>query len=144
MNSSEPGTKHQGYPLVDSRGVLLGVLTRRDILDPSHSPHDQLMQLVRRPPVLVYDDSTLRDAADHMCNHNIGRLPVVERGRLGKVVGMVTRSDLLFAHRRRLEEQQHQRRHVRLWPRRRRRIEPTPANDGNQIEEPVGVTGREE
>ena len=55
-------------------------------------------------PVVVYADSTLRDAADHMVNHDIGRLPVIERGKPGKVVGFITRSDLLSAHRRRLGE----------------------------------------
>ena len=53
-------------------------------------------------PRVVYDDSTLRDAADHMVNHDIGRLPVVKRGEPGRVVGMLTRSDILGAHRKRL------------------------------------------
>jgi predicted transcriptional regulator len=97
--------------------MLIGVLTRRDLLDPTRAPDQRLGELIRRPPVLVYDDSTLRDAADHMANHDIGRLPVVERGKLGKVVGIITRSDLLFAHRRRLEEHSQAKRSVRLWRR---------------------------
>ena len=60
--------------------------------------------LLRRRPSIVYDDCTLRDAADHMVNHDIGRLPVVKRERPGEVVGMITRSDLLGAHRKRLTE----------------------------------------
>src|SRR5205823_962270 len=30
-----PGTRHQGFPLMDSNGHLAGVLTRRDLLDPA-------------------------------------------------------------------------------------------------------------
>ena len=38
-----------------------------------------------------------------MVNHDIGRLPVLDRATR-RVVGMITRSDLLKAHRRRLRE----------------------------------------
>ena len=34
---------------------------------------------VRRPPVVVYEDSSLRDAADQMVIERVGRLPVVRR-----------------------------------------------------------------
>jgi hypothetical protein len=37
-----------------------------------------------------------------MVNHDIGRLPVVTRNAPGRVVGMITRSDVLGAHRKRL------------------------------------------
>jgi CBS domain-containing protein len=101
--SGAAGTTHQGFPLLDENGVLVGVLTRRDLLAPEVSAHLHLKDLIKRPPKIVYADSTLRDAADHMVNHDIGRLPVVNR-ETRKVVGMITRSDVLSAHRRRLRE----------------------------------------
>ena len=100
-----PEAAHQGYPVVNDDGVLLGVLTRRNLLDPSCPADVQLQTLIHRPPVVVYADCSLRDAADHMVNHDIGRLPVIERGKLGKPIGMITRSDLLAANRRRLAEE---------------------------------------
>jgi predicted transcriptional regulator len=39
-----------------------------------------------------------------MVREGVGRLPVVSRGEPRKVVGMLTRSDLLTAHKSRLEE----------------------------------------
>ena len=42
--------------------------------------------------------------ADHMVREDIGRLPVVSREDPRKVVGMITRSDLLRAHEKRLAE----------------------------------------
>ncbi len=101
--ADDEGSRHQGYPVVDSAGHLVGVLTRRNILDAMVSGEKLMGELVHRPPVIVYPDATLRDAADHMANHDIGRLPVIDR-QTRKVVGMVTRSDLLAAHRRRLKE----------------------------------------
>lgn len=101
--SHVPGTSHQGFSIMEN-GQLLGVLTRRVLLDPNQSHETTLKTLIARPPIIVYDDNTLRDAADHMVNHDVGRLPVVNR-QTRKVVAMVTRSDLLGAHRKRLHEE---------------------------------------
>src|SRR5206468_12870144 len=115
--SRSPESAHQGYPVVDENGQLLGVLTRRVLLDSATPPSDRLATLLRRPPVIAYDDNTLRDAADHMVNHDIGRLPVIERAT-GNLIAMVTRSDILSAHRRRLREHRDAAATI-TWPRRR-------------------------
>jgi H+/Cl- antiporter ClcA len=103
IETGEPGTSHQGFPVLDEGGVLIGVLTRRNLLDPKTGGETRIRDLIGRPPSYVYDDLTLRDAADHMVRHDVGRLPVVSR-EARRVVGIVTRSDLLRAHRRRLVE----------------------------------------
>jgi CBS domain-containing protein len=97
------GTTHQGFPILDEQSHLVGVLTRRDLLNPDHPGTKRVRELVHRPPKVVYTDATLRDAADHMVNHDIGRLPVLER-ETRRVVGILTRSDLLASHRTRLRE----------------------------------------
>lgn len=98
LASQASGATHQGFPVLDSAGLLAGVVTRRDLLDPEHDPEITVRDLVRRPPVVVYDDSTLRDAADQMVLEQVGRLPVVRRSAPRRVVGIVSRSDLLAAH----------------------------------------------
>jgi chloride channel protein, CIC family len=60
--------------------------------------------LLRRPPLVIYEENSLREAADLMVQEDIGRLPVVARAKPHSVVGIITRSDLLTAHRRRLHE----------------------------------------
>ena len=52
----------------------------------------------------MFEDNSLREAADHMVNEEVGRLPVVARDNPRKVIGWLTRSDLLTAHRQRLED----------------------------------------
>ena len=102
ISSRSPGSAHQGFPVIDAGGRLLGVLTRRNLLDPEAAGSRPLTELLTRPPAAVFEDSTLREAADHMVREDVGRLPVVARGAPETVVGFITRGDLLAAHRSRL------------------------------------------
>jgi H+/Cl- antiporter ClcA len=104
ITSNDPLWSHQGFPVVDANGFLTGVVTRRDIIHSEKDRASSIKDLLRRPPILVYDDLTLREAADHMVNHDVGRLPVVSRENPGKVIGIITRGDILKAQRRRIDE----------------------------------------
>lgn len=106
LDSDPQGSRHQGYPVIDEQGILLGVLTRRNLLGAEESGSTAIRVLIRRPPVYVYDTSTARDAADHMVRHDIGRLPVVDRKNPKHIVGIVTRSDILSVYERRLRDGQ--------------------------------------
>ena len=103
LASTAPGASHQGFPVLDEKGELCGVVTRRDLLD--HDRRDELTigSLVKRSVVVVYEDNTLREAADHMVRAGVGRLPVVSREAPRVVIGIVSRSDLLSAHEDRLD-----------------------------------------
>jgi chloride channel protein, CIC family len=97
-----PGSQHQGFPVVNPRGELVGVVTRRDLLDRDLEVIARVGELVSRAVVVIYADSSAREAADHMVHERVGRLPVVTRQEPRRVVGIVSRSDLLEAHERRL------------------------------------------
>jgi chloride channel protein, CIC family len=103
LGSHAPGSSHQGFPIVDERGLLVGVLTRRDLIGSAEDESVPLTAMVRRAPVVVFTDNSLRDAADQMVRGAVGRLPVVERSAPRRVVGMLSRSDLLSAHAGRLD-----------------------------------------
>jgi H+/Cl- antiporter ClcA/CBS domain-containing protein len=103
LASGAKGSSHQGFPVLDDKGELTGVLTRRDLLDSLHNENATIASLVKRGVVVVYDDNTLREAADHMVRAGVGRLPVVSREAPRNVIGIVSRSDLLSAHEDRLE-----------------------------------------
>ena len=89
---------HQGFPVLDAQGLLVGVVTRRDLVDNSRAGDELLGAAVTRQPAVVFEDNTLRDAADHMVLEQVGRLPVVSRDDPRRVVGIISRSDLLRAH----------------------------------------------
>ena len=124
LRSDASGNAHQGFPVVENGGRLIGVLTRRDLVvgnagaaDDAVARRLRVRDLLKRPPAVAFADSSLREAADHMVREDVGRLPVVERSDPRHVIGILTRSDLLAAHHRRLDEESTLERTLRARPR---------------------------
>ncbi len=103
LASHAEGTSHQGFPVVDKEGFLVGVVTRRDLLNGT-SADKRIRDVVKRPPAVVYDDTSLREVADFMVTEGVGRVPVVTRAAPRTAVGIVTRSDVLSVHGKRLDD----------------------------------------
>ncbi len=120
------GRKHQAYPVVDDKGNLLGVVTRSNLLEdwvaaglgpPDSAPPKTLIityDLLHRDPITAYPWESCRTAAERMAQQGVGRLPIVSPDDPRKVVGIVTRSDLLKARARILEEEAKRERFIRL------------------------------
>jgi CIC family chloride channel protein len=102
------GKGHQAYPVVDAGGKLLGVVTRRNLLEGWVSvslskPEDDgpgkdlilAFDLIHREPISILPWESCRTAAERMAEAGVGRLPVVSPDEPNKVIGMITRSDLL-------------------------------------------------
>ena len=117
MQAGGADVRHQGYPVVDEQQRLLGVLTRRDLWVTEIPDTAPIRGLLRREPIVVRQGHTLRDAADHMVEADVGRLIVVDDSDDRRVVGIVTRGDLLAAHASRLHEARQAVRHFGNSPR---------------------------
>jgi CIC family chloride channel protein len=104
LASGVEGTKHQGFPVVEEDGKLIGVVTLRDLLDVTVPLTKLVREVIHRAPIVTYEDNSLRDASDIMVIEGVGRLPVVSKENPEKVIAMITRSDLLSAHKKRLDE----------------------------------------
>ena len=96
--------KHQAFPVVDDAGLLVGMITRQELFADRVDPTRDVRGLLTRPAIVVFDDATLRDAADLMVQHGIGRLPVVTPTEPRRAIAIITRSDLLQAHAPRLDD----------------------------------------
>jgi len=93
--------------LVVEKGVLVGVISDRDVLRAvspflntlSEAPRDvkTLMrparEVMRADPVSVSPDTPIEEAADMLLKHTISCLPVTSGGR--EIEGIVTSKDLL-------------------------------------------------
>lgn len=101
-----------GVPVCDRAGHVVGVVSESDVLfkELGPEPHGRALfpQLERKskegartageamtsPAVVIDPKSAVWEAARKMLEHHVNRLPVVDDGRL---VGIVTRSDLVRA-----------------------------------------------
>ena len=109
-----------GVPVVDVEGTCIGVVSEADLLvkllsrpqsrrlsldwifGERHDPEEMrrhaattARQAMSAPAVTIGADRPLREAAALMVDRDVNRLPVVEGGRL---VGIVTRADLVQAY----------------------------------------------
>lgn len=114
MNSGRVRAQHQGYPVLDDAGRVRGVITRRDLLDPGRPGLTRIGEMLKRGPIVVFEDHNLRDATDLMVTENVGRLIVVERNNPTHMVGVLTRSDVMAANSRRIHEMRDVTRHIRI------------------------------
>ncbi|BAS25898.1 chloride channel protein [Limnochorda pilosa] len=96
--------RHNGFPVVDRGGRLVGVVTLQDVRD---TPLDgrldrQVREIMTPDPVVAYPDDDLHAILDVLERRDVGRLPVVSRADGGRVLGVITRSDVLRAYNRAL------------------------------------------
>jgi len=97
--------KHRGFPVLDANEKLLGILTISDVMEMSISEPDATLtarDLIRLDPIVARPEETCREAAERMAESGIGRLPVLSSGKL---IGIITRSDLLKPRLLRFEEE---------------------------------------
>jgi CBS domain-containing protein len=120
------------YPVLNSDGQMIGVVTRKDLqkLVQQHTTDGnyQLAELVHHNPVVAYPDEPLRVVVYRMAQTGFTRFPVVERDNPQKLVGMISLNDLLKARTRNLEEERRRERVLRLhllFPMRTRKQEET-------------------
>jgi CBS domain-containing protein len=109
--------KHRGYRVVDADGHLIGMLTASDALERAPTSRHIADLLPSRPLIVAGADESCRLIAERMAQEGIGRMPVVDARDPRRIVGIITRSDLLkarllHAH----EENQRQTRRSTLKP----------------------------
>jgi len=83
-----------GAPVIDEQGRMIGLLTKSHlyrVLAGNGDPNTTVGQIMNTSVITGCPDEKVRD----LIKRRVGRLPVVDQG---KVVGMITRSDLAYAY----------------------------------------------
>ena len=101
-------SRRQGTLIVDDQNRLVGIITRGDIVRALRQKEKEDMTVAEAGStdlVIAFPDEPLHAALTKMLDHDIGRLPVVERNRPGRVVGYLGRGAILSARMRTHEEE---------------------------------------
>lgn len=103
--SGNDGSLHHGYPVIDKNGHLIGVLTRKDLEDENKDVNKKIKELIKNPMIAIYEDNTVREAADMMALYKVSRLPVISREDHYKLLGLISRDDILKTRRKHIEQE---------------------------------------
>jgi CBS domain-containing protein len=85
-----------GIPVVEDDGVLVGILSEQDVLRLFHTFEDEkdrtVSDFMTQPAIHFEEDELLLDVCYCLRDNSIRRVPVTSKG---KVVGVISRSDIL-------------------------------------------------
>ena len=90
---------HTGYPVVE-KGQLVGIVTIRDLQKLPHSVRNKVKigEIASKDIIVAYPDETVHAVLDKMHEKGIGRLPVVDRNNPKRLLGIISKHDIIRAH----------------------------------------------
>ncbi len=88
---------HISYPMIDEKGEPVGWVTLEEASNVPKSKRDETLvsEVARRNLVSVYKDETALDAFKRMSENETGRVVVFDRTNPKKLLGIVTKTDLM-------------------------------------------------
>ncbi|MFB4162765.1 CBS domain-containing protein [Alteribacillus sp. JSM 102045] len=85
---------HNGFPVVNKDGALIGIISRRDVDKANQHGfgHAPVKGYMSTNPVTITKQTSFEHIQQLMIQYNIGRLPVIEND---KIIGIVSRTDVI-------------------------------------------------
>ena len=90
LEREDKGYSFSGFPVLDDDGKLVGIVTSKDIRF-SRSKRAKVTDVMSTSIITAKPDTNLRQAYDLMQQHKIGKLPLLEKGKL---VGLYSYADV--------------------------------------------------
>ncbi len=90
---------HTGYPVL-KQGELIGMVTISDVhkLPRKARSRVKVGEIAPIELTVAYPDETVHSTLDKMYEKDIGRLPVVDRDNPKRILGIISKHDILQAH----------------------------------------------
>ena len=99
-------SRHVGFPVLDSKGKLSGIVTLSDLRSKvkSGEADKKIGDIATKNLEVAYPDETLDAVLKRFASKQIGRLPVVDREDKTKLLGLITRSDIVNSYNKKVVE----------------------------------------
>ncbi len=99
-------SRHMGFPVLDSKGKLSGIVTLSDLRSKVKSGEvdKKIGDIATKNLEVAYRDETLDAVLKRFASKQIGRLPVVDREDKTKLLGLITRSDIVNSYNKKVVE----------------------------------------
>ena len=90
---------HLGYPVLDNL-ELVGMVTFEDAEKVPTDERNSVIvgDIMTRSLIVTYEDENLEEALRKLLDNNIGRLPVVDRDDPARLLGLLTKYDIIRVH----------------------------------------------
>ena len=97
---------HMGYPVLNERKELVGIVTFDDVskVPASRRKETLVKDIAHKRLITAYPNESAMVVYEKMSEHKIGRILVVDRRNPKKLLGIITKTDIM---------------HVLRWPMRR-------------------------
>jgi H+/Cl- antiporter ClcA/CBS domain-containing protein len=108
INAQDPRlTRHQALVIIDAEERLRGIVTRGDLMKALRAGQTGITALEAGSdePIVAYSHESVRQGLVRMLNHDIGRLPVVQVDDPTRVVGYLSRSNVMAGYMPRLQDE---------------------------------------
>ena len=88
---------HMGYPVLNEKEELIGVVTFEDIMNVSKEMRNKISvgEIAKKKLITAYPNDSVLEAFEKMNKHEIGRILIVDRHNPKKLLGVITRSDIM-------------------------------------------------
>ncbi len=92
-------TGHVGFPVIEDN-KLIGFITIEDLrkVKPEELNKVKIKDLASKKLIVAYPDESLSSVLTKMYKYNVGRLPVVDRKDKSKLLGIISKTDILIAY----------------------------------------------
>ena len=105
---SDPSFRHRGFPVLSREGYLVGMVTHKDIAEAliGGNQYSPILEVMTKDISVCFPDDTLKTALQKLGEKDVGRIPVVERENQLKLVGLITRENIIAAYHKGLKKEQ--------------------------------------
>ena len=90
---------HIGFPVIDESNKIVGIVTLQDVMKVAEEKRNNISvgEIATKSLITVFPDNSVSEAFQKMGEHNVGRLLVVDEKDKSLLQGILTRSDVMQA-----------------------------------------------